>query len=298
MKVKITDYQLIEKDDLLNLQDYCKTDIDFILEHILEYENLFDGTNLQVVATSPESWDVTITAGSGVVGYKIAELATDGSQTIDAPSPLDRYDIISCTVAEADDAAETRTFIHPTTEVISTASVVVSSAYRFTFHYTKNTETVPVGHVGIAKIFVDSAATAIYDTDITDIRPVKPSADLAAHAASNPIDHADGSIFDATIATAADIGLEKLNGISMDRLDRLIAMGLAINSHTVVTYDGDGLITALTQTGDWSLNTTITYDADDNVETVEIEDAAYIVTITLTYVDGNVTEIDSVVAAK
>jgi hypothetical protein len=298
MKVVLNEYQLIELADLQNLQEYTQDNIDFILEHVLEYENLFNGTNLQVVATSPESMDVTITAGNGVVGFKIAELATNDSQTIDAAGVVARYDIISCTVAEANDAAEERTFINPTTEVISTSDVVVSKAYRFTFHYTKDTETVPVGHVGLAKIYVDVGATEIYDTDITDIRPQKDIDSLETHRTAATLDHPNGCILDTHIATAADIGLEKIDGLSMDRLDRLIAMGLAINSHTVVTYNGDGLISALTQTGDWSINTTITYDADDNVETVEVEDAAYIVTITLTYVDGNVTEIDSVVAAK
>ena len=69
---------------------------------------------------------------------------------------------------------------------------------------------------------------------------------METHRTAATLDHPNGCILDTHIATAADIGLEKIDGLSMDRLDRLIAMGLAINSHTVVTYNGDGLISALT----------------------------------------------------
>jgi len=298
MRRILNDYQWYEKDDLQNLQDYCKADIAFIIEDILEYEDLFTGTNLQVAATVPASMDVSITAGKALVGFNIAELDTAETQTIDANSTGSvRYDIISCTVAEANDTAITKNVIDPVTEVITSSSLVCSAAYRFTIVYNKNTAVVPPGETGLAKITVDDGATAIHGTDIEDIRPTKPSADLAAHAASDPIDHAAGSIGDVAISTTADIGLEKCNGISMDRLDRLIGMGLALNFSLDITYT-DGLPTALTQTGDWSVNTAITYDANDNVTTVVAEDAAYENTVTLTYTDDNVTNVTGAVVAK
>ncbi len=298
MRRILNDYQWYEKDDLQSLQDYCKADIDFIIEHVLEYEDLFTGTNLQVVATSPESMDVSITAGKALVGFHIAELDTAETQTIDANATgSTRYDIISCTVAEANDTAITKNVIDPVTEVITSTTLVCSAAYRFTIVYNKNTSSVPVGEVGLAKITVYDGVTEIYDTDIEDIRPVKASADLAAHAASDPIDHADGSIGDVAISSTADIGLEKCNGISVDRLDRLIGMGMPLNFSIDITYT-DGLPTSLTQTGDWSVNTAITYDANDNVTTVVVEDAAYESTVTLTYTGDDVTNITGAVVAK
>jgi len=297
MRRILNDYQWYEKDDLQNLQDYCKADIDFIIEHVLEYENLFTGTNLQVVATSPESMDVTITLGKALVSFHISELDSDETQTLDAAGVANRTDIISCTVAEANDTAITKNVINPVTEVITSSTLVCSAAYRFTIVYNKNTAVVPPGEVGLALIAVDAGVTEIYDTDITDIRPTKPSVDLAAHAASNPIDHAAGSIGDVAISTTADIGLEKCNGISVDRLDRLIGMGMPLNASIDITYT-DGLPTAIVQTGDWSVNTAITYDVDDNVTTVVVEDAVYEATSTLTYVSDNVSNVTVVVVAK
>lgn len=298
MKRVLNDYQLLEKEDLQALQDYCKDDMDYIIEFLFEYQEMFTGTNLQVVATSPESMSVSITAGKGVVGFRIAELDDDVTQAIDVNGTgSTRYDIISCTVAEANDTAVTKNVIDPVTEEITSSPLVVSKAYRFTILYHKNTSVVPDGETGLAKITIDDGVTQIFDTDIEDIRPTKPSADLAAHAASNPIDHAPGSIGNIAISTTADIGLEKCNGIAVDRLDRLIGMGFPLNAHIEITYV-DGLPTAIVQTGDWSLNTTLTYDENDNVTQVSAEDAAYESTTTLTYVADNVTKIDVNTVAK
>lgn len=289
------DDQLIEKEDFDAIQDYSKADIQFILDELFAYEYCFTGTNFEVVQHTPASMVVVITAGEAIINYHLTELLANYEVTIDPPDVAQRIDIITATEVMTDDAGEVTTFIDPGTGVIHTHTVARDKAYRPTITYRKGTIVVPPGDTLLATITVDPAVTEIYTADIADGRTPPPSTNLPAHIAATPIDHPAGSIGNVAIAANADIALTKIDGKSVDTLDRLIGMGFPANFHEVITFDGDGKPTAVTHTGDHSFGVAIAYNADDTVDTVTVTDALYELLIELTWVGGLPTEVDGAV---
>lgn len=297
-KRKIQNYQLIEDDDLTGIQTYREEVDSYIIQELLEYDSVFTGTNFQAFEQGTPDMTVKITAGVGMINGEYSELLADGSVTINAAGAVSRTDLITVTSALTDDTAEAKVFINPTTEIAYTDTVALKERYIPTFHYYPGTSVVPTGEVGICTIVVAPGVTEIYDADITDIRPEKPTSDVNSHRLSNPIDHANGSIFNVAIASTAAIGTEKIQGISTDTLSHLIELGMSLNAVTDIVYDAGGLPLTITTTGDGSTVTTLTYDGDDNIETVSMESATHISLSTVTWTSDLPSNITTVVTAK
>jgi hypothetical protein len=296
-KRKFIDNALIEKEDLDGVQDFLKEDIDFIIEDGLEYVDLFVGTNFQAVEQTVPDMTVKIIAGKGLIASKITELVADASVTINAAGAIARTDLITCDSALTDDTAEAKLFINPTTELTYTNTVAMKERYVPTFHYYPSTTVVPGGEVGICTILVSPGDVTAVNAMITDVRPAKQSSTLAAHIASNPATHANGSMFNAVIAANADIATTKINGISTDNLKELLELGIAVNSSTDIVFDGSGLPTTITTTGDFGTVTTLTYDVLSQVDTITILSATQQSVSTITWVAGLPTNITTIVTS-
>lgn len=297
-KRKIQNYQLIEGDDLNGIQTYREEVDSYIIQELLEYDSVFTGTNFQAFEQGTPDMTVKITAGVGMINGEYSELLADGSVTINAAGAVSRTDLITVTSALTDDTAEAKVFINPTTEVSYTDTVALKERYIPTFHYYPSTTAVPSGEVGICTIVVAPGVTEIYDADITDVRPEKPTSDVNAHRLATPIDHPAGSIGNVAISSTADIGTEKINGISVGTLEALIGLGFPLNSVVSISYDVDSNPTGISVTGDHSFVTTITYDGSSNVSQIYTEDALYEVTSDIVWVSDNPSTITTVVATK
>jgi len=284
----IYDNEKVIKEDLNLLQDYIYESIYFILEDIITYENFFTGDNLTVNATDPASMSVTVSAGDGYFNYKVAYLPTDTNVDIDPAGASDRTDLITAKASEVEDELTSRWFIDPVTEEEGFQNVTNRKIYKYEIKYYPDTTEVPEGEVGLAEVFVAAEATEILQTDITDIRPQKPSQDLTAHRTATPIDHPDGSINNAKISATADIALSKLSGQSVDTLLELLFLEEILPMTITFQYSGDKLI-GYTAVGEKSHNATITYDEDDFVVNIEKDNGSVKRKWSFTYGDdGNV----------
>lgn len=292
MKIKLfSERQRLLYSELGELQTNVQDEFVFILEEMLAYDDFATGENLECVPEDPISDTVVIKAGAVFFGKKIAWLEADFEQVIDVPSITDRYDIISATASLVDDDNRELTFIG-LDDLEYDDFVDTRNIYQITIHYTKDTETVPVGHFPIAKIFVESTGGNYGASEITDLRPVKDDTDLETHRTAAVIDHPDGSILDQHLNADADVALSKLNGLSASTLEMLIRYGFPLDFSMAFTYGLDDEITKIEYTDDeinWEAD--FTYDVDDFLEAVDFTYPEFNYGIAVTKAGDNISTI-------
>jgi hypothetical protein len=246
-KILLYDKEMAEYQDFLDMQTFRLDDVEYVLQSLFEYENVFTDDNFEAVAATP--WNVTVqsgTDGKAIINGNIAEKATDTDITIDLPGAADRDDIITASAALTDDATQLRDYIDATGTVITPAATVVSQTWHPTFHYHKGTTVVPAGQTLICTITVPTTASSIADCTITDGRAEKPLNDLTTHRTLATLDHPAGCILNTHINASADIALSKLNGISTGMNGQeLITLGVPIAQTINFTYNVDGTINTL-----------------------------------------------------
>ena len=293
-KVIIYDRQRLSATNLNTIQDNMESDIVFLLEDMLNYADFATGSNLECVPEDPISSTVVITAGAVHYDNKIARLLEDYEQVIDVPSVGDRYDIISATAALDEDEDDT-IYLIDVDETEYTDTLPTREIYKLTIVYTKDTETVPVGHFPIAKIFVEATGGTYGATEITDLRPAKDDSDLAAHIASVRATHADGSIDDQHIADDADIKTSKINGMLCSDLQTLVDYGFPLEQSIDFTYGVDDEITEIEVVGDRQTYTIEFAYTDDFPTEIDYTFPEFSYKQTITVTDEKVTNITGAV---
>lgn len=299
-KIKLYDQEIAPQGDLLAIQEHRISEIDYIINNLFEFTNIFTGDNYE--PTDGTGWNVTIqkgTDGKAVINLRVAELAADTDVEIDTPSASERTDIITASAALADDATVLRDFLDGTDPLNNppvATSVVATQTWAPTFHYYSNTTSVPSGETLICTITVPAAATGIGDCTITDGRTIKPLDDLLAHKTASTLDHPDGSVLDQHINDAADIDLTKINGMyPYINLSEFLSLGCPTSTIINITNNTDGTIDSMGIVGDPSYTIDFNYtdtDITSIVQSASLSSGKTLTyTISFTWIAGNLTQI-------
>jgi hypothetical protein len=296
-KILLYDKEMAEYQDFLDMQTFRLDDVEYVLQSLFEYENVFTDDNFEAVAAT--TWDVTIqsgTDGKAIINGNIAEKATDTDVTIDPPGAADRDDIITASAALTDDATQLRDYINALGTVITPAATVVSQTWYPTFHYNKGTTIVPAGQTLICTVTVPTTALSIADCTITDGRAEKPLNDLTTHRTLAILDHPAGCILNTHINAAADIALSKLNGISTGMNGQeLLTLGVPIAQTIGFTHNVDDTIDTISIVASTSSSIKFNYGGGD-ISSIVLTAAlasgdTLTYTVSFTWVGDNITQI-------